>query len=73
MNTTNLTPDDAKSLGGDYPVTRRCAGQMHYACLGHWTQYPDQSGPCECDCHLGGAGDDRFTNHHSADYSVNHG
>lgn len=42
---------DPKSLGGDDPVSRRCWHGQHSECKGSWTQYPDSSGPCECDCH----------------------
>lgn len=53
MDTSNITENDAASLGGEYPISRRCARQMHRECPGGWTQYPEKSGPCECDCHGG--------------------
>lgn len=42
-----------KSLGGDNPISRRCFYGDHSNCKGSWTQYPDQSGDCECECHPG--------------------
>jgi hypothetical protein len=43
--------DEPKSLGGDLPISRRCHVGQHHLCKGWWTQYPDESGPCECECH----------------------
>lgn len=40
-----------KSEGGDLPITRRCFRGSCHKCPGKWTQYPDQSGPCEHSCH----------------------
>jgi hypothetical protein len=43
--------DRAKSDGGDMPISRKCFGGMHDRCQGFWTQYPEDTGPCECECH----------------------
>lgn len=42
---------EPRSLGGDLPLSRRCHRGRHADCLGEWTAYPGQSGPCECSCH----------------------
>lgn len=42
---------EPRSLGGELPITRRCWRGEHKTCTKYWTAYPDQGGPCECDCH----------------------
>lgn len=42
---------EPKSLGGDLPISRRCFNNDHANCKGMWTQYPDNEGKCECECH----------------------